>query len=180
MMGAQVDNQPTSGLSPEQLARLLRLGARGGPGDDAAAAALPQSAPENERLDAVLAAEVADMVPAGLNRPCPELAPLAGRRLGEVLLDPRTDLAALRLIKDYGKHLSARTPSGPAHAVAVVVYYAAIAGALTFHGEKITDHAYDRLAVSLQMLIEKPWMPADLVRLLAAARDVCKAKAGCP
>ena len=171
-----MDKPSTFAPKPEQLASLLGIGIRGEAEEGEA-----RDAPSiREWLRDGLASRWpldtadAESLPATLGKPCPELTALAGRSLGEVLLDSQTDLRVLKTIKEYGKTLSARASKGPSRPGAVAIYYAAIAGAVLFHHEKITEHSYRSLARSLQMLIEKPWMAPELVGLFVEARKACQ------
>jgi hypothetical protein len=101
-------------------------------------------------------------------------SPPEGKSLGDVLLDSNTELGVLEAIKNYTKALSKRWEEGPEHAVAVSIYYAAIAAALLHHGRKITAISYAKLVCSIDMLIEAKWMDLRLAKLLADARDLCR------
>jgi len=63
---------------------------------------------------------------------------------------------------------------GPEHAAAIVIYYAAIAGALLFHDHKITEHSSETLEQSFAMLVGKRWLPSELRRHLATAQEACR------
>lgn len=171
-----MDTESTSGLSGERLARLLSLGA----GDDRTAEPpLPEEATARrlgERLAAPVPLDSADpeSAPVLLGRACPELAPVADSPLAEVLPNATSDPRVIETIKDFAKRLHGRSAQGPDRAVAVTIYYAAIAAALVFHDRKITTHSYEGLARSFAMLIEKPWMAPELKRLLAEALDLCR------
>jgi hypothetical protein len=171
-----VDKPSAFTPKPEQLASLLGIGIRGEAEEGEAQDAQTMREWLRDGLASQLPLDTADekSLPATLGRPCPELTALAGRLLGEVLLDSQTDLSVLKTIKEYGKTLSARAGKGPSRAGAVAIYYAAIASAVLFHHEKITEHSYRSLARSLEMLIEKPWMAPKLVGLFVEARKVCQ------
>jgi len=158
----------TSGLHPDRLARLLAIGSADVP-------------PGGDRSDVQAAADLlrdrlADPPPlaeAVMDSPLPE-----GTSLNDVLLDSNTELGVLETIKDYTKTLSKRWEEGPEHAVAVSVYYAAIAAALIHHDRKITAHSYEKLAGSIDVLVEAKWMDVRLAKLLADARDLCRRTEG--
>jgi len=176
MRGIAVENESTSGIDPERLARLLAVGAENaGPEtsdlpDQAMAGLLRARLAGPLPLDGA----VVDSLPAILGRPCQELMVLAGRTLGEVLLDPKADPDVIEAIKDYGKALGTRWPEGPEHAVAITIYYGGIAAAMVFHDHKITAHSYEKLGTAFGKLIEKPWMLPEVARLLSKAQDVCR------
>jgi len=167
----------TFGLRPERLATLLDAGS----GDDGNSSQQPahQAAAKlmRQRLAGPLRIEdCVDSLLNLLNRPCPEMLPVAGKSLGDVLLDPATPLAILETLKQYGKNLSARWDEGPEHVVAVTVYYAAIAAALGSHGSKITTRSYRELADSLQTLMDDRWITPELAGLFDTACTLCKAE----
>lgn len=117
---------------------------------------------------------VAQAVPDILDRLRRDLAPLSGRTLGELLLDASPNVGTLVTVKDYCKKLAAEDRSEPARTVAIAIYYAAIASALVFHSQKITTHSYENLEKSFKLLIEKPWMTADLADLFTRAKTICE------
>jgi hypothetical protein len=174
------DGTPPGGLSPEEMAQLLRIGVEDedldpSGGKDASAADLLETLlagslpPESTAVDAL---------PAVLARLRRDLLPLEGRPIGEVLSDPSTDLSVLKAVKAYGKRLAARNRSEPEHAAAVAVYYAAIAAALVHHGERITTHSPSYLKASFVQLGNAPWVGRKLSPLLAAAAEACEDSTG--
>ena len=96
----------------------------------------------------------------------------AGKRLGELLIDPKSDLEMIREVRRYAKKAASLKKSQIRHAVAITVYFAAIANALIFHHLKITTVSYESLKDSFDNLADKPWMPPDLVELFRKAREV--------
>lgn len=104
-----------------------------------------------------------------------DLLPLSGRPLSELILSPITELAVLQTIKDHGKQLARRPGcSDSERDCGLSLYFAAIASALVFHGQKITTHSWESLQRSFAALIEKPWMTQELRALLARAREACR------
>jgi hypothetical protein len=99
---------------------------------------------------------------------------LAGKSLGEVLLDPKSDIGLLQAIKDYSKELSCSLVSEAETTVAITVYYAALASSLLHHNKKISQYSYETLSQSFALLTEKKWMAPQLVRLFTRASDVCQ------
>jgi hypothetical protein len=173
-----MEKETTFGSSPKGMAALMRI-AIGGDSKDGAC----QSPGEvlRVRLDGTLPldAAVVEALPAILGRLSKQLIPLAGRPLGEVLLDQNIDLNAIKTIKDYGKRLTNRHDSDADDAAGVTIYYAAIASALLFHNEKITQHTWAHLDRSFDLLLNKPWMPPEFLRHFAKARKHCiKKKSG--
>lgn len=97
--------------------------------------------------------------------------PTPGPSLGQLLNDPRTDVAVLRRIKDYTKVRGKRAGSDVEKDVFLAVYFAAIAAALVFHDKRITGHSSIDLAEFLALFGETQWIPADLRRLFHIAGD---------
>ena len=104
--------------------------------------------------------------------------PLTDRPLAAVLLGPRSDVGLLQAIKDCSKRLSCTLDSEAESALATTLYFAALASALVYHDEKITQSPYERLDESFALLIEKKWMAKELVELFSEARRMCQSKQG--
>jgi hypothetical protein len=161
---------PTEGLDPKRLARLMSIGSE---------AQVNPALSEDDRIADLLMERLGGNLPCDeieglggtgiLSRMPTDLLPMAGRSLGDVLLDPATSLTALQAIKDAWKLAAAEKTAVWRHAVAIALYYAAIASALRFHGRKITRHADDALAESFAELSRKPWMAPELAGHLEAA-----------
>ena len=166
-------NEDSTGESElRQLARLMRSS------EDEE---LPRDEIDQELLTAELLGErLAGTLPLGSIAAALPLI-LQGRGLGEVLLDPTTDLIVMREIKDYARRLADREVHrlnhGPEYAVAVCVHYAAVAAALAFHDKKITSFSFKKLAAALEELAGKPWMTAELRDLLRRAATISSKKA---
>ena len=174
--GKRVEEETTYGLNPEQLAHLLAMGLhqkdKRGSGE--------VSRTNSDMLEDMLKSElpldpaVPESLPAVLNRPCEELSDVAGQTLSQLLLSPQTDLAVIRTLKDYAKALSRRGAHEPEHAAAIVIYYAAIASALVFHGQKITRHSYETLREAFSQLVEKNWLPTEAKELFRKGEEACR------
>jgi hypothetical protein len=104
------------------------------------------------------------------------IAALAGEPIGKLLLDPKTDIAIIRMTKDYGRKLSVAAESEAAHHAANTIYYAAIAHALVRHDLKITKLSYKDLLESLCQLSQENWIPRSLRELFAETSKYCEAK----
>ena len=166
----------TWALSGDRLARLLKIGMEpAGSGQGEPMEPLPE-----ELLAGLLSkevsldAEVGYSLSAVLGRSCSEMCPCVGRALGEVLTDPQTDVVALRTLKDYGKRLVSAAGSKAEKAAATAVYFAAIAGALVFHGRKTTRFSYRQLDENLAKLEGKAWLPHELSALFRKAREISR------
>ena len=163
------------GLCPQGLAKLLNTASadetthRQPPAPQAAAQLLRSRLASPLHFDK----DCVDSLSAILDRPCPELQSIAGRPLGDVLLDPTTPLTTLETLKQYGKGLSRRWDEGSEHVVAAMIYFAAIAAALVSHRRKITTRSYRDLADLLRMLMSDRWLTPQLAGLFDSARTIC-------
>ena len=133
----------------------------------------------DERREARLRARLAGTLPLkeGTGSALPGLSgglvPADSASVGQLLLDSQTPLEAFQWAKEYAKRLPEATRLQTDRAAATAIYFAAIAGALLFHNEKITTHSYADLADHFGSLIEKRWMDPKLVKHFAKARKVC-------
>jgi len=165
----------TDGFSPQGLAWLLRMGID----EDRSDCQEETFEGKAELLDAFLAGPLppdsvtADALPTLVARLCQELLPLGGRSIESILLDPSVDMATLKKVKDYGKRMASRKRSDSEHAAAVAVYYAAIAAAMVYHGQKITSHSLPYLRSSFKELAGAAWVGTKLSQLLDAAKVAC-------
>jgi len=167
--------ETTYGMSPERIARLLAIGLeRTDREDDLLATGTPAEALEDMMVGALpLDPAMPDSLPGVLKQPCEEMLAVADRTMGDLLLDSKTDLAVIKVLKDYGKELVRCLPEAK-QAAATAIYYAAIASALVFNEQKITQHPYDKLHRAFADLEEKPWIPSELKDLFRKARKVCR------
>lgn len=173
-----MEKKTTYGLRLDQMAGLFAIGA--GEADPAATRG------DEETLRDLLAEQLSCAEPKGsllrdtlammIDRTGGPTGALAGKSLGEVLLNPPSDLGLLGTIKDCSKTLSCTLDSKTETALAKTVYFAATAAALVHHDRKITQSPYQTLAESLTMLIEKRWMAPELVELFSRARQICQCR----
>lgn len=167
-------------LSGEQKARLLRLGLDS---EDTAGAIGAEDRKAHLLFD-VLATPLPvdpaliDSLPAILKPLCRQLKSVAGEPLGKLLQDPQVGLSVLERIKEYAKELGGSTKSQVERDVALVIYYAAIAGALLHHDKRITQYSYADLKDSFEALSKQTWIPQDLTEMFTRAFEHCKEKAG--
>jgi len=170
-----VKDDTTYGLSPERLARLLAIGlqSRDGQNNPAAGRTPAEIAREMLASKLPLDPDASDSLPAILNRACKDLLALSHRTISDLLLHPNTDLAVIKTLKDYGKELVRLRRRETEQAAATVIYYAAIASALVFHRQKITDHSYPKLRKAYAKLGETPWIPSRLKNLFRKAQALC-------
>ena len=172
------DKESTFGATVKGLAGLLGVGVGKDVPQDAASVDKAAGELLRARLAGTLPLDTAvvDALPAVLGKLQEELLPLAGKPLGEVLLDSDTELNAIKSIKDYGKKLAARRDSQADHSASIAIYFAAIASALLFHGEKITSYSYEHLRESFNELIEGTWIPSELAIHFSKACRLCEKK----
>jgi len=171
-------NEPsTFGLSAEQLVRLLKIGASVQKNDEADA---EQRKVELLRdwLSAKLPYDevLIESLPIILRRLCRNLGPLTARSFGDLLHDPGTDISLIRKIKDCSKKLVNAAQSDPECDAATVIYYTAIASALVFHSQKITEYSYKDLERSMSLLVDKKWVSPELSKLFMKAKELCQNK----
>ncbi len=98
--------------------------------------------------------------------------------MSDLLLDSETDLAVFKVLKDYSKELARPGNTEARQAAATVIYYAAIASALLFHGEEATQQSYVKLHETFGDLEEKKWVPPQLKNLFRDAKAVGQQRKG--
>jgi hypothetical protein len=111
---------------------------------------LPMDRPSREALS------------AGSNGPYQRLQTMLGPPLGEVLQNPKTDIIIFRQIKDLAKRLGEQAAPKAEKDVFLVVYFAAIAGALAFHNERITRHSNQDLIRFFGLYGEAGWVSTEI------------------
>jgi len=166
-----MDNDQTSDMGPEQLARLfgITLDTLSNETDETAADTSAQLL--EARLAGVLALDttVLHNLPAVIAQLDKDIFTGPGLPLGRVLTDPKSDIQTIKNIKRYAKNISSNKNHQAQHTVAIAVYYAAIANALLFHNAKITTHSDEALKAQFKKLSDKPWMSKDLAHLFTKA-----------
>lgn len=172
--------ETTYGASSEGLSRLLPIGvekphAGENPGSDPTPAELLQKI-LTDKLP--LDPAVPHSLPAVLKWPGHELLAASGHTMAHLLLSSETDLAVIKTIKDYGKELVRRGASDCERAAGTAIYFAAIASALVFHQERITQHSNEKLHEAFSKLQQKPWIPSELGNLFQWAREKCDQQKG--
>ena len=166
------------GLNPKTLARILNIGSDVN-GDNVGE---DQEQRKLELFQDWLAATlpidvvVAESVPVVLRRMWESLRPFAGEPFGDLLVNPKVDILALKKIKDYGKKMATHAKSEAEHDAATAIYYLAIASALVFRNKKITTYSYESLDESFSKLADWRWMPEGIAQLLVKAQRACKQK----
>lgn len=170
------DKSTTCGLSPEKVAELLNIAKDVG------------SAPVdiNQHKSDLINEKLRETVPIyfsteqkptkKLKRLRHTIAALSGEPVGELLENPKTDIKLIRMIKDYGRKLSAYAESEIEHHVSNTIYYAAIAHALVYNDVKITNYSYENLIDFFNHLSNEKWMPKTLCSLFIKANEYCVTK----
>ena len=166
-----MDNDLTSGLGPEQLARVLAVGLDGWGGSDPRRSGLAPREILGEMLARKITSELATS--DSLHALRDEMPDFGDSTLGELLRDTKADIAVIETLKNHAKKLVRRSNCEAEHAAATAIYYAGIAAAIVFHERKITRYSYGKLDQAFENLTEKPWIPSELKDLFAAARDLC-------
>lgn len=170
------DKPTTFGLSLKQVAKLLKAGID--------VPAIPNDAHQqkadllSDRLSDTLAVYyLTEEEPSRkLSRLRKTIGALAGESVGKLLLDSKTDIDLVRMVKAHGRKLSTSAKSEAEHQTANTIYYAAIAHALVWHYRKITKHSHKYLQDSFIHLSEEDWMPKGLVDLFIKASEYCRAR----
>lgn len=173
-----MDKRSTYGLRIDQMAGLFALGSED-----------MDSGPKNDDRD-----KMAELLHEQLTSPSPERSlfrdtllmmmgqsgcdpdALTGKSLAHVLLSPQSDLDLIRTLKEGCKTLSRSLDSETDTALATTIYFAALASALVYHQQKISQSAHEKLSESFTSLIEKKWMAQELIDLFSQARQICANK----
>ena len=97
--------------------------------------------------------------------------------MGKLLQNPKTPLAVVHRIKNYGRKVSeeSREESVERH-VANTVYYCAIAHALCFHEARITTLSNNELTKAFKKLESQKWIPRTLRSLFTNGKELCEKK----
>jgi len=105
--------------------------------------------------------------------PSPATAQPGGEAIGEILRNPSSEVETVRRIKRHAKRWATRAASGDEHDTAAAIYYAAIAHALVFQDQRITQFPLPTLAETYARLSEEHWVPKELVALFQQAQACC-------
>jgi hypothetical protein len=112
--------------------------------------------------------------PRTMRRSHSTLSLVYGPPMRDLLDSPETDVSILRRIKEYAKALGSRAELDVEEDVFFAIYFAAIAAARVFHGERITDHTDEDLAGFLADFALAGWMRANLAVLFKKAAACCR------
>jgi hypothetical protein len=166
------------GLEPEQVQRLLNIGQDTKKPDKEMSGNQKKAEMLRRWLSQTLPLDKSqtDMLPAVLGQLCHTMGLLAGETIVSLLRSSSTDVSLIERIKRYGKELSSRAESKAEHEAATALYYAAIAHALVFHDERITQFSYKKLEASFSRLVKEKWISKELSVLFKIAGKYCKEK----
>jgi hypothetical protein len=173
---ALLKKKTTYGLSPRQLIRLLAIGRKGG---DAPIGASVSKTPA-EILGGILSSTLPldpdspNSLPVVLDWTGRKVLSASGRKIGDLLAEPKTDLEVLRGLKEYGKTLASGTSAKAKQAASTAIYYAAIASALVFHNRRITQLSKEKLRAAYSKLQEKASDFPEIQNLFRKALALCE------
>ena len=174
------EKKSTFGLTLDQLADLLAVGMEQidiGDGNN-------PGHPLTDQLQDILThplfqeSGLLDSVQVAMDLQGRDMDLLADRSLGEVLLDPDTDLELLQILKSYFKKLYYSADSEVKSALTITLYHGTLANSLVHHGQNISQNSPEMLDQSFALLIEKEWMAAELTKLFLQARRICQDQRG--
>ena len=126
------------------------------------------------RLDSQLSENPgnADIAPVIINQIAKKLNSISGKTLRSLLFAPSTEVDTIIILKDYAKKLSRQDTTDSDYAVAIALYYAAIANAIVYHDKKITSHSNHYLLKFYSQMLEKRWLSEDVRTLYTKAKTV--------
>lgn len=168
----------TFGLKPDKLAQLWNMGSKIDQSDSEESDDQTKADLLCDRLAQKIPLDdiVARLLPKALAQVCKDIQPFTGNSYGILINNPITDVAILKKIKDNNKKLAKHRGSDAEYEVITVIYYAAIASALVYHGQSITKFSYDHLNNKYISLLNNKWLTQDLRDLFQKAVTVCNQK----
>ncbi|KPK44134.1 MAG: hypothetical protein AMJ65_03895 [Phycisphaerae bacterium SG8_4] len=83
-------------------------------------------------------------------------------------------MAIIRRIRGLSKKLGSSGKDKIERDVALVLYFAAIAGAIVFHNVRISQYSYEKLAQSIEALTQHDWITPEITRVYDEARKHCR------
>ena len=93
--------------------------------------------------------------------------------IGDLVLHDCRCSKVFSIIKYYAKRRIGQVETEAECMATRALYYAAIAAAMSFWGEKITKFSYHQLRQRLGIMAARPWMPAEVRSIYAQASRVC-------
>jgi hypothetical protein len=162
-------------LSGEQKVRLMKLALQ----DSSPIQSCPSEDEKSDLLLDILNSRIPiqesekDRLPQVLIPLCGKLQSLTGKRIGEMLTDPKTPLFLLTKIHDYSKQAAIIAKSELEKDIFFVVYCGAISCALLHHARKITQHPLTVLQEYLTKLSNETWIPPDIKAVFSKTISKC-------
>jgi len=123
---------------------------------------------------------VVDSLPGVVKDLWPSLNSIAGDTIGDLLQNPHTEISFIKRIKRHAKESGTAAKSEAQTDVYLVVYYAAIASALLFHGKRITQHPYKDLQEFFLSFSQEAWILEEIKDLFRKAHIHCERITGRP
>lgn len=169
---------PTFGLRPEKLAQLWNIGSDTNQLEKAVDKDNRKAELLRDRLAETLTVNPSQAESRQKDRGDMRsvIDSLADEPIDKLINNPNTGVALLRKVKDYGRKLSENAASEAEYQVANIIYYAAIASALVFHGRRITKFSYKNLEKYLRRFNKENWIPKVLLGLFKKASEYCKVR----
>jgi eukaryotic-like serine/threonine-protein kinase len=97
----------------------------------------------------------------------------------DLLLDTATKPTVLKTLASCAQEYSLCVNTSAEEALALTLYYAALAGLLVFHQQESAEHSPESLVESFTDLKAKPWLPSELKQHLDRACQICLEKRSC-
>ena len=163
-------------LDSDQRTHLLKMGLGASP------SANDDLEPDEKRTDYLyqiligtlpLAREVKTTLPDLITGQVQDLVSISGRPLGELIQDPQTDLTTLKGVKEHCKQQGAKSSPQEEQDAFMAVYFAAIACALVYYGERISQHSTKNLRHFFDTYANKTWVLAELKPLFEKGFMAC-------
>ena len=172
----EMAKRSTFDLTPAQLGRLLAATAKTADSTDAMVEDQAKKRLLQEYLSRRLSEEPSfeTALLSGTGRSTGEIRGFLDRSMKETLLDPQCDLVLLKAIKDHSKRLSAMVASGPQTLMTATVYYGAVAAALIYHNQRISQYTIEDLAGRFLALTQRSWIDLELRDLFTRAAAICR------
>lgn len=168
----------TFGLEPDKLAKILNACSEDQLNDADISEDQKKAELLQDRLSETLLS--GSLKNSSLRKELIHLCAMAGiastESIRNLLTNSKTDKELIEKIKKQGKRLSQATSEEIEHETANVIYYAAIASALVYHDEKITQFCYEDMEGAFSVFVETEWISNDLKELFKKAIAYCHKK----
>jgi hypothetical protein len=168
-------NSKTFGLSPQKLAQVWNIGHDTEKTDETTDQEDKKAQVLHDLLNEILSisSSVMKSYPNDQANLQSIINSIAGKSINMLLMNPETNIAMIRKVKDHGKRLSGKAESKTEYHAANTIYYAAVASALVYHDRKITKFSYKDLEKYFRRLSNENWIPEYLRNLFIRTREYC-------